>query len=320
MAKAVGIGSDGSPLNVAVCALTFRRPRGLASLLESLAQLENPGPNCRVRVVIVDNDPEQSARQAVEGAATTMPWEIEYATEARRGIPFGRNRAVAVAGQADFVAFLDDDEIACREWLAELLRVQRATGADVVTGVVLPDFEVDPPTWIVDGDFFERRRFPTGHRLPYARTSNVLIAAPVIAAAGPAPFAEALALNGGDDTHFFMRAHDQGFSIVWADDAVVHETIPASRLSARWLLMREYRRGNTLSLCLRDLHDSPGRRVQRVGRGLLEIGRGVGQGLIGALRGRAAMMHGLKHAWFGAGLLVGLVGVQYDEYRVTHGN
>ena len=32
------------------------------------------------------------------------------------------------------------------------------------------------------------------------------------------------------------------------------------------------------------------------------------------------MLKGLKHAWFGAGLLVGLVGVQYNEYRVTHGS
>ena len=258
MAKAVGsAGSSGSPVTVAVCALTFRRPRGLASLLESLAALDDPGPDYRVRIVIIDNDPEQSARHAVEGAATSMPWEIVYAAEDRRGIPFGRNRAVTMAGDADFVAFLDDDEIACREWLAELLRVQRSTAADVVTGTVLPAFETDPPTWMVEGGFFERGRYPTGHRLGYARTSNVLIAAPVIAAAGPAPFAEAFALNGGDDTHFFMRANDQGFSIVWADDAVVHETVPPTRLSARWLLMREYRRGNTLSLCLRDLHDSP---------------------------------------------------------------
>ena len=224
-------------------------------------------------------------------------------------------------GDADFVAFLDDDEIACREWLAELLRVQRSTGADVVTGTVLPAFEVDPPTWMVDGGFFERRRYPTGHRLPYARTSNVLIAAPVIAAAGPAPFAEALALNGGDDTHFFMRAHDQGFSIVWADDAVVHETIPASRLSARWLLMREYRRGNTLSLCLRDLHDSPvppraaGRpgaardRPRRWSRDSSACSEDELRCCTGSSTPGSVLV--CSSAWSG---------VQYDEYRVTHGN
>ena len=38
-----------------------------------------------------------------------------------------------------------------------------------------------------------------------------------------------MGLNGGDDTHFFTRAQMQGLSIVWADDAVVHETVPASR-------------------------------------------------------------------------------------------
>lgn len=305
--------------NVAVCALTFRRPRGLAALLDSLAAQEHPGPGYELRIVIVDNDPDESAKDAVARAATTMPWRLDYYAEPRRGIPYGRNRALREADDADLVAFLDDDEVAAPDWLAELIRVHEQTSANVVTGPVVPVFETEPPRWMVAGGFFERPRFATGHRLNYARTSNVLIEASVIAAAGATPFNEELALNGGDDTHFFMRARDQGFSVVWADDAVVHETVPTSRLSTRWLLRREYRRGNTLSLCLRDLHDSPIRRVRRVGLGVSEIARGVGGAAVGALRGRSAVVHGLRRVWFGSGLLVGLTGHRYDEYRVTHG-
>ena len=73
-----------------------------------------------------------------------MPWQLVYAVEPRRGIPFGRNTAVRTAGDVDFVAFLDDDETADPAWLVELLRVQRTTGADVVTGTVLPVFEAGP--------------------------------------------------------------------------------------------------------------------------------------------------------------------------------
>ena len=106
-------------------ALTFRRPRGLEALLTSLAKLDNPGPGYGVKVIIVDNDPDGSARSIVETCRTTMPWELVYTVEPRRGIPFGRNTAVRTAGDADFVAFLDDDEVAEPDWLTELLRVQR---------------------------------------------------------------------------------------------------------------------------------------------------------------------------------------------------
>ena len=206
-------------------------------------------------------------------------------------------------------------------WLAELLRVQRATGADVVTGTVLPVFEAEPPPLGPEGRFFERQRFSTGHRLTYARTSNVLIARRVFPAGDPAPFNEAMGLNGGDDTHFFHRAWLQGFSIVWADDAVVHEAVPASRVRPRWLLRREYRRGNTLSLCLRDLEDSPWRRVRRATRAVLDVGRGAVGAVVGlSACGRAAVLAGVQRMCFGAGLLTGLAGMRYDEYRTVHGS
>ena len=48
-----------------------------------------------------------------------------HRVEGRRGIPQARNAAVAVAlERADFVAFIDDDEVPSPLWLAELLRLR----------------------------------------------------------------------------------------------------------------------------------------------------------------------------------------------------
>ncbi len=147
---------------VAVCALTLHRPRGLDALLTSLSKLDDPGPGYLVTVVIVDNDPKESAHGIVERWRPAMPWELVYTSETRRGIPFGRNTAVRTAGNVDFIAFLDDDEVAEPGWLAELVRVQCTTGADVVTGTILPTFEEDPPAWALEGAFYQRARFPDG--------------------------------------------------------------------------------------------------------------------------------------------------------------
>lgn len=313
-----GRATVGAP-RVAVCALTCRRPVGVRMLLEGIAAQRFAGPAPDVRVVIVDNDAEGSGRATVEEIASGgFPFPLTYAIETVRGIPFGRNRALAEAGDVDLVAFIDDDEVPAPDWLDRLLVTRAATGADVVAGPVLPVFETPPPDWVREGRFFDRRRHATGERIHYARTSNVLIASHVHAA-HERPFPEKMANNGGDDTYFFMRAALEGHAIVWADDAVVTEEVPASRVDVRWLMRREYRRGNTLSLCLRALEDSVPRRVKRVGAGVAHIAAGALAVPLGLVRGRRTAVAGLQRVWFGAGLLSGLTGHVYQEYTTIHG-
>jgi succinoglycan biosynthesis protein ExoM len=305
--------------SVAVCALTYHRPLGLRRLLVGLRTVAVHGDLCAdVTVVIVDNDPKGSARPVVEECAARLPWPVVYVVEPQRGIPAGRNTAVRVAGDVEFVAFIDDDEIPSPRWLEELLEVQRDTGADVVTGPVVPRFEARPPSWAAGGDFFASPRFPTGSSMTWATTSNVLISSAVLAAADP-PFHEGMTLSGGSDTHFFMRAHRQGRRMVWADEAVVMEYIPATRAKLRWLVRREFRRGITLSTCLRDLELTPWRAVRRIAHGAVRLLQGFGQMLLAVVVGRHQAVRGLGTMSFGAGLLAGLAGVSYQEYRVVHG-
>ena len=302
---------------MAVCALTFRRPRGLARLVEGLRNLEIPA-DAEVYLVIVDNDPEGSAGDQIHAAQESFPWPVRYVVEPHPGIPVARNTAVRVAADADFVAFIDDDEFPDRHWLKELLVVQKNTAADVVTGPVLPDFEKDPPQWIVGGGFFDRPRFPTGERINWATTSSVLIARHLLESAEP--FSTDMQRTGGSDTHFFMRSEMEGATIVWADEALVSETIPDTRMTTSWIVRREYRRGNTLSICLRSLQDSPLRRVRRTGHAVLRIGQGVGTILMSIFRGRPTAVRGLQRVAFGLGMIAGLVGLRYEEYVVVHGS
>lgn len=305
--------------SIAACALTLDRPLGLKALLAGLAAQERPGEDVDIVVVIIDNDPAGGARAIIDALRPTFPWDLRYDVESTRGIPFGRNRAVRVAGSVDFVAFLDDDEVPDRRWLAELWAVQRATAADVVTGTVLPHFEQEPAAWVLEGRFFERPRFATGTEITYARTSNVLIGSHVFPRGEARPFNEAMGLNGGDDTHFFMRARLAGHRIVWADDAIVVEDVPSTRVTVRWLLRREYRRGNTLSLCLRDLVPSRLRWARRAVNGTWRIASGLLLLPPSAIGGKAHAVRALRRVSLGAGYLSGLVGMRFDEYTEHHG-
>lgn len=304
---------------IAICAATLHRPVGLASLLKSLAQLEVPD-HVDLITVIVDNDADGSASSVVESARADWPHaDLRYGIEAHRGIPFARNRAVSLARDADWVAFIDDDEVADPLWIVELLRVATQSEADVVTGRVVPAFEQEPPSWVINGDFFERRRFATGTRIQFARTSNALVAMKWFGESST-PFSEAMANNGGDDTHFFQRVRLGGGRIIWADEAVVIETVPVTRVQQRWLVQREYRRGNTLSLCLRDLEDSPRRRAKRCAAATVHAVSGVGLIASSVVRGRVALVRGTQRVAFSVGLMTGLTGHVYEEYATVHGS
>jgi glycosyltransferase involved in cell wall biosynthesis len=284
-------------------------------LLEAFAKLEIDD-TIAPTIVVVDNDPDGSARPAVDGAV--LPWRLVSVIEAERGIPFARNRAVAEAAGCDFVAFIDDDEIPERSWLAELVAAQQRTGADVVTGPVLPVFEAPPAEWIEAGGFFERPRFAPDEEILWATTSSVLISRPLLDRY-PKPFNEAMRFTGGTDTHLFMRLRQDGAVIVWADDAVVSETFPASRTTLRWILARQYRRGNTLSLCNIDLDPSVRRRVRLLGNGVLTTARGAARTLLGVVRGRVEIVRGLQLVCLGVGRLTGGFRFGYDEYKTVHG-
>ena len=145
----------------------------------------------------------------------------------------------------------------------------------------------------------------------FANTGNVLVHASLFE---HARFSERFALSGGEDTHFFLRAARDGARIVWAADARVHEEIPPERMRVGWIARREFRRGNTLSLCLLDLDPSPRRRLKRVLHAVLRIGVGAAQAGCGAVAGRRLALRGVQNAAFGSGLLFGLTGRGYAEY------
>ena len=303
---------------VGVCVLTYNRDRQLAALLDGLARQQQPDAD--VRIIVVDNNPGGGARAVVDGFQTARAhdpdaWPIEYVAEPERGIARARNRAVAAAACADvdFVAFIDDDEMPEPDWLASLCEVQAASKADVVVGRVTPRFESPPPQWIVDGKYFSRPRHGNGQRVYWAITGNVLISRALLARYQP-PFDERFNLSGGEDTHFFMRARDDRALMVSADDALVFEDISPERTSWRWIMRREYRRGNTLSLCMLDLHPGVYRRSRRAGQGVYRIAQGVVLLALVPLGEQWDLPRAVHRLCLGAGLLTGLIGLRYEQY------
>jgi succinoglycan biosynthesis protein ExoM len=307
---------------VAICIPTYRRPAMLERLLKSLSNLEfRSSVAPEITVIVVDNDRSATARIVAETARSHLPWALLYEVEPERSISLARNRAITAARNArsDFVAFLDDDEIPHGSWLDELLHAKERSAADIVGGPILPVFDREIPDWLQRSGLYDIPRHPTGSHVEMVFTGNVLIGSAWLAEDRP-KFDVEFGRTGGEDSHFFMRARREGARIVWADAAIVHEEIPRSKGSVRWVLARAFRIGSQTVRSERSILPLRSWLIPR----FLKAGARMVQGLVlllpSLLLGRAAAVAALRRVAHGAGCLAGMLGVRIEEYEVTHGS
>ena len=227
--------------SVAVCICTYKRPHLLRRLLLALGEQNTIG-RVSYSIVVADNDAGESAREIVTQFAATSAVSVTYCVEREQNIALARNRALEHA-QADFVAFIDDDEFPERDWLAALLNAGEQFEADGVLGPVRPFFEEPPPAWLVQSKLCERPEYPTGTRLDWrqTRSGNVLFRRRILEGI-PTPFRREFG-NGGEDQDFFRRLMHRGCRFVWCNEAPVYEVIPPERRRRRYFLKRALRRG-----------------------------------------------------------------------------
>lgn len=119
---------------------TRDRPEPLLRCLASVLASDYP----RFKVVVADNaPPDSSTREAVE-RAHGHDERVAYLVAPRPGSASARNDGAARA-DGQIVAFVDDDEVVDRHWLAELVAGFRAApGVGCVTGLVVP---AEVETW-----------------------------------------------------------------------------------------------------------------------------------------------------------------------------
>jgi len=305
----------GFAMKISICISTYRRPEGIRRLLTALDSVEDAG--AEIEVVVVDNDREPGVRELCAEVGSSLRWPLRYAVENRRGISHARNRALEVASDdSDWIAIIDDDEVPHPRWLAELLRVQAATGADVVTGPVVPHFEDAAPAWVEDGGFFDRQHHPDGASIAHAFTHNVILRASLLRDSRLIPaFAERYSLTGGGDDHFFQRVRKAGYSMHWADEALVTEWIPSERTTEDWLVRRQFRIGNASAFIRAELEPGAGHRMRCWVRAGKEVVLAFFSLPLAKLRGMPAWVRARQRAAFSLGMIWGLLGRSYEEYR-----
>ncbi len=225
--------ADAPPITVVIC--TRERPGALARCLDSLLAQNYPS----FKVLVVDNAPVTEATAEVVGSAARRG-PVTYLKEPKAGLSFARNAAVAAA-PGEILAWIDDDEYADENWLAEVARaLADHPEADVVSGVIVPaELETQAQLWFEQfGGHSKGRGFTpdvfspaTAHRQsplyplpPFGTGANMTFRPGVIERIGG--FDTALGAGtpamGSEDTLAFTQVLVTGGTIVYQPTAVTH--------------------------------------------------------------------------------------------------
>lgn len=294
--------------DVVVAIPTFKRPASLTALLTSLS---DDARLLGARLLVIDNDPQASARQIAHDFGT------DYVVEPARGLAAVRNRALDEAMTSSALVFIDDDELPHEQWLSRLVECWRTTGSAAVSGRVESRF---PPhfddQWIIDGGFFRRVQFGAGDSQTTAPTNNLLLDLGFVRENG-LRFDEEFGLSGGEDILFTKQLVRAGGRIVSCPSALVLDPVSAGRLTHGWVLRRAYRVG--LTTVRTDMHLGGGiiTRLTHALGGSARVAFGIARWTVGVVtRSTTHSARGARAAWRGAGMVMGAMGGQYQEYAI----
>lgn len=287
---------------------TYRRTTLLPPLVAAIrAQAEG----LKTRILLVDNDPDSSARPVAQELG------VEYLSEKTPGIAAVRQAALDAAFPDELTIMIDDDVFPEDGWLHGLVDVWRETRAAVVMGYVRYVWPDGTDPWIAAGGFMRRTRFANGHRLDSLATGNVLVDTAQVRAL-QVRFDISLGLIGGEDNVFGRSVVARGGTIVASADSVARDDIAAERTTREFVRRRAISHGQArVRLLIREapvwkrplLHV-----VHFVGGAVRWIAFSAGRILSRARRDEATAAVFTRKTWFAQGRMLAALGLVQGEY------
>ena len=239
------ISKDNCRISVIVC--TYNRSAYLGKTIDSL--LDQTIPDEHYEIIIVDNASTDSTASVVKGYSNK---NIRYIYENNMGLSYSRNTGFRES-KGKIVAYIDDDAVACRDWLERILEVFSQDDAiAAVGGKIVPVWEVDKPDWITpnlytyfscidwsDKPFFLKKG-------SYLYGCNMSFRKRVLADCGG--FSTRLGRIGNnllsnEEWELFKCIDTKGLKKYYDPDIYVDHTVISSRIKWKWLKSRLYWQG-----------------------------------------------------------------------------
>jgi GT2 family glycosyltransferase len=224
---------------------TYRGGELLQQALESLCNQSLEAE--RYHIVVVENGPKRTT--STDGVSLRFP-NVRWLQAPPLGLSNARNMAISVC-TTPLIAFLDDDAVASKDWLAGFVAAFQDLGERIfaVGGRVDPFWLAPRPPWLPDELL--------GHLslLNWGGERRLLQAREWIAGTNMAFRVAQLNCIGGFSTKFgrcggeqillsneendvVSRLKEQGGEVAYVPEAVVEHLVPPERLTQSWMRRR----------------------------------------------------------------------------------
>ena len=228
---------------------TKNRVDVLSQLLDSIGQLDTI-EGIVPEIIVADNDSQDDTYERVNAAAGCLPAAVRTVKVSRPGKSAALNEALKLA-TGDVVAFLDDDVVVDKNWLAAIENFFRNGKYQVGQGIIrLPAPEKDDPEIL---KLVERYR--TIPKLEFKRQlnqiyslngANFFASREVFDRIGG--FDERLgpgASGTSEDVDFARRLARANIAIGYVPQAIVYHRVDRSRLTEEYFKQRHLRQGGS---------------------------------------------------------------------------
>jgi len=225
---------------VCVTVCTLERPQMLEKCLNSIARQTMPN-GWRFCLVVVENSSNDTSEKISQRVTSQTGVDLTYVNEPNRGIPQARNRAMSQALKlnADWIAFIDDDETAEPGWLKAYCKAAEQYDAQILRGPVNLAYPPETPDWYPK---ITKTVEETGSSEVMFSTSNLMISQHLISPHGyDLKFNEEMRFTGGSDWEFCKRAVKCGAKAITVSNAIVTDEVVNNRITLKWLLKRQSR-------------------------------------------------------------------------------
>ncbi len=128
---------------------TYNRADNLKKTLKSILKAKLP-KTLNVVVTVVDNNCNDHTKNVVEVIQHSFnEIKLEYLIEKKQGKSYALNTGINIA-DGDIFCCIDDDIEVTNNWFVEIEKLFRERGdkLDFVSGKMLPNWEIEPPSWI----------------------------------------------------------------------------------------------------------------------------------------------------------------------------
>ncbi len=235
-------------ISAVIC--THNRVEYLPKAIRSLAQ--QTLDRQLYEIIVVDNASTDNTREVLVNRCSTMT-NLRYVYEARLGLSRARNMGWEKA-RGKYVAYLDDDAIACSDWLENIVSVFRNVQPTpgCVAGRVDPLWDAPRPAWLSDAllcaftivdwsghpKTLNRNEWPAGTNMAFPKS--------LLRAVGGFDVAlgrKGMGLLSMEEVLLRLKLEKMGYTSYYDPAIRVVHLVSSSRLTKGWLARRWFWQG-----------------------------------------------------------------------------